>query len=353
MEIFVKVDPPDPVCPLSLIWCNPEVGERDWIKYLLQGVPTEDVVLESIPMPKPGFVYIIDSNKISPDDLAEKIGHNIDANRPVGLIHLSDEWCRGNYRSYRLYDFIIRTYHARILEKTGVLIVPLGWPNNGEGAKTGKLATDRQFKWYFSGYLKSSRFEMLKAFQEWKPNACRIYNTKGGNKSPPAKEEYSKFLNDLSDTVFCPAPMGSVMAETWRLYEALEAGCIPLAECRLTMDYYFNLFGNNPIPRFRRWRDARSFAERLVANPGALIELQSEIQQWWSEYKYLLIERVKGFVCDGLRGSFRRELCRWRFPPGPASKMWQISELARHHSAEALMWRVNRNIRRGIGVAFE
>src|SRR5262249_9123354 len=163
----MKVDRFDPDSRLGLVWCNPEVSERDWIKYLFQSVPTEDVVANDIPMPKPGYIYVIDSNKISPDYLAEKIGGCIEGNRPVGLIHLADEWYRGNYQSYHLYDFVIRTFHAKRLEKTGVLIIPLGWPNNGEGAKTVKLATERPINWCFAGNLVASRYEMVRAFRQW------------------------------------------------------------------------------------------------------------------------------------------------------------------------------------------
>jgi hypothetical protein len=302
-------------------------------------------------MPKPGYVYVVDSNNILLDDLAARIEPNIEGNRPIGLIHLADEWYRGNYKSYRLYDFVIRTYHAKRLEKSGVFIAPLGWPNNGEGANAVKLATDRALKWCFAGNLISSRFEMVREFQSWRPNICELSNDESVTKKLSLPKE--RYIEVLNDAVFCPAPMGNVMTETWRLYEALEAGCIPLIERRLTMDYYNNLFGKNPIPRFKRWRDARVFAESLAGNPKALVEVQDEIRQWWSGYKRLLTKRTEQFVSDGLLGSFREELSRWRFPSGPVAKIWQVSELVRHHSPEALAWRVNRTITKGIGAMFQ
>ena len=49
----------------------------------------------------------------------------------------------------------------------------------------------------------------------------------------------------LSSTIFSPCPNGFVHPETYRLYEALECGCIPIIEN--TYKYYDRLFPNNPF----------------------------------------------------------------------------------------------------------
>ena len=48
----------------------------------------------------------------------------------------------------------------------------------------------------------------------------------------------------LHDSVFCPAPTGYQSPETFRLYEALDSGCIPLVDGGQA--YFENLFSGLP-----------------------------------------------------------------------------------------------------------
>src|SRR5437868_14679039 len=74
----------------------------------------------------------------------------------------------------------------------------------------------------------------------------------------------------LSDSTFAPAPMGNVMAETWRFYEALEVGCIPIVERHWRLNYFEDLLGPNPIPTFYSWPSARRFMLELRSQPAQL-----------------------------------------------------------------------------------
>lgn len=90
--------------------------------------------------------------------------------------------------------------------------------------------------------------------------------------------------------------MGNVNLETWRLYEALEAGCIPIVESRLAMRYYDKLFPEFPVPQVRRWRQASRLIDRLLGDPSALQAKQSEIARWWQAEKIGLRAEVTRIV---------------------------------------------------------
>jgi len=130
--------------------------------------------------------------------------------------------------------------------------------------------------------------------------------------------------------------MGNVMAETWRLYEALEAGAIPIVERRARLDYFTGLFGPHPLPSFASWVNARRFMQHLLQSPDKMDALQDEIGAWWSNYKTGLPNGIFDVITEA-NGSARRPLVAGL--AGSASplvrKGWQYNELLKHHSPEA------------------
>ena len=63
-------------------------------------------------------------------------------------------------------------------------------------------------------------------------------------------------MNDiLSSTEFIPCPYGFFHPETYRVFEALECGCIPIVES--AYDYYEHVFPNNPFLKVNIWKEAK------------------------------------------------------------------------------------------------
>ena len=338
---------PKQVQPIDLVWCDQGMQEYDWINHLLGDLPVRNIVVSDpneAPAPTPGAIYVINTNKLTPPGLIEKIGSGIDSNRPVGLIHLADEWFDGGYGPYNRFDFVIRTHHAGIFDHPGILVVPLGWPNRTVLSAETKPSTQRRYRWCFVGNPIATRPAMISAFRTWTPNLCQIYDAGAGGRRPLS---HGDFIDTLQDTVFCPAPMGNVMAETWRLYEALEAGAIPILERRLTLDYYRDLFGEHPLPTFSSWRSAAHYAKAMWERPAELDRLQTDVTHWWREKRGALQRQTQEFVQQGLSGHFRNDLARWRPKGGLAHVLWQGSQLTRHNTVGSLIWRARMTIRRG------
>lgn len=291
---------------LRLVWMA-SVAEREWLEYLLADFQIEHIVLDRYPIPLTDrTAYVVSTNTISLSELPSRLQGLRGGARSatgVGLIHLSDEWYGQDFDHYSSFDFVLKNHFSKSLEKPGILQFPLGLPRIAPLPQPIVPQSSRRYAWSFCGNRVASRFEMLAAFSDLAPG----YVLPQGKRIPR-----HEFLDVLTQSKFVPCPMGNVMLETWRAYEALEAGCIPLLERRPTMDYYRNLLGEHPIPTFSSWRDARRFVVRELAAPEELDRRQAALLQWWSGAKEAWRRRVADFVSDGLSGGIART---WRASP--------------------------------------
>ena len=79
----------------------------------------------------------------------------------------------------------------------------------------------------------------------------------------------------LSQTKFIPCPNGFVHPETYRVYEALECGSIPIVEN--AYKYYDRLFPNNPFLKVDRWVEAKAL--RKLKHPSRSKHLKSFLEK--------------------------------------------------------------------------
>ena len=92
----------------------------------------------------------------------------------------------------------------------------------------------------------------------------------------------------LSSTKFIPCPNGFVHPETYRVYEALECGCIPIVEN--AYNYYDRLFPNNPFVKIDKWQEAKLLINEWKETQ--VLKKQSECTVWWNKYK----DKLQNFV---------------------------------------------------------
>jgi hypothetical protein len=138
--------------------------------------------------------------------------------------------------------------------------------------------------------------------------------------------------------------MGNVQVESFRLYEALEAGSIPIVEKRWTLDYFRLLLGEHPIPTVRSWAEARDLVKRLAADPDGLNALQDRCLSWWDAYKRAYRDAAGAFIQQRSGDSVPVQepiMTRKYSLPG-----WRLIELLRHHDANAFARRVHRQASR-------
>ena len=193
----------------------------------------------------------------------------------IFLIHLGDEYgSKSSDLIYKNFNYIFRTFCSnRYFKNDKVKCIPIGY-------KTGVLhkeINNRTYKWAFIGTPhKSSRHDLLYQFSNINPFFC--HKTEKFNKKIISTEEMSKIL---SSTEFIPCPNGYWHPETYRIYEALECGCIPIVEN--AYKYYERLFPNNPFLRVDKWMDSKSILKEWTKEQ--ILQKRNECKSWWKEYK--------------------------------------------------------------------
>jgi Exostosin family len=199
-------------------------------------------------------------------------------------------------------------------------------------------AGQRPYLWSFAGVLKASRFEMVKALREVGPNYIHAIPTKD------QRIAKARYLELLEHSTFAPCPMGNVIMESHRLYESLEAGCIPILERRSFVHYHERLLRDPPLIFVRSWREARQKMLALAEDHTKLDLLQRKMYEWWLDFKKDLKTRVTALADMGFS---QRGTPGVRVRPVAVIPGWHYAEMLRHQSATALLWRVQRNLLHG------
>ena len=97
-------------------------------------------------------------------------------------------------------------------------------------------------------------------------------------------------MNDiLSSTEFIPCPYGFFHPETYRVFEALECGCIPIVES--AYDYYDRILPNNPFIKINIWKEAKPILEEW--NKDQIKKKSEECVAWWAKQKNDLQDFIK------------------------------------------------------------
>ena len=322
--------------PTTLIWHRDvaKVVNRDWIRFLLADVVSDEIVDLEGKICHPYSIIVEDNRCKTPNAFFEAATRH----GPVGLFHVFDEYFDFDYGKYRYFDFVIKTWWSSAFEADRILCVPIGYTSDLPLKAGVPLASERPLLWSFAGALKSVRYHMVKSLSDAQPHSVFAPSSLVGRLS---KGEYFEVLEN---SIFAPCPMGNVLLESWRLYESLEAGCIPIIERRPFMRYYERLLSDPPLPFVWNWKEAKRKMLALADDPTELDRMQQEIHQWWERFKSSLKRRIATLVGEG----FSR-----RAGPGPGGVRvkrvaelpgWRYGELLRHQSLQSLRWRVQKNL---------
>jgi hypothetical protein len=78
--------------------------------------------------------------------------------------------------------------------------------------------------------------------------------------------------------------------ESFRLYEALEAGCIPLyvPSEGTHGDEYTQVLGKSPMLALPSWSQAPTLLTQLSKNPAVMEQHRQNLQTWWAAKKRAL-----------------------------------------------------------------
>ena len=228
-------------------------------------------------------LIIVDSSIESKGEFYNKM--NLICSKIV-LFHLGDE--TGEYNLLEIYkkcSFIFRPFCSnKYFNNKHVKCIPIGY----KSGLAKKSYQKKKYKWAFTGTPhKSSRHDLLFQYSDIKPFYC--HKTEKFDKKIISVEEMGDVL---SSTEFIPCPNGFFHPETYRLYEALECGCIPIVEN--AYQYYDRLFPGNPFIKIDKWADAKPFIKGW--GHEQIQKKSKECETWWKNYKNELQELIKSKI---------------------------------------------------------
>lgn len=210
------------------------------------------------------------------------------------------------YGNYGVLSYLFRQYLPFLADADKVFNIPLGYTDRvGEllhsGCNIENPITGREYKWSFCGESnKSDRFQMLTSLKDTKPSYVYRSDESGQTRMLSGKEYWEVMLQ----SIFVPCPFGNINVDTYRLFEALEAGSIPVMVTGYAYqpyDYYTLLLGTHPIPTFPSWTHASDFIEN--ADSDTILNTAQKIQIWYKMYKENLIISINNSISKYICGN--------------------------------------------------
>lgn len=150
--------------------------------------------------------------------------------------------------------------------------------------------------WFFAGQVTHSRRkECVKQLKEMEASNDPLLGSL--IESPRFTEglEPEEYCRQMAMAKVAPCPSGAVIPDTFRLYEALEAGVLPIADGRtpkLEMKNYWRfLFGEDvPFPVLDDWKD-------LIGTIHYFVDVfplaQNKVFAWWQNFKREMVYNLE------------------------------------------------------------
>lgn len=261
---------------------------HDWLTTLIPGLTStiDYHVASDAPEPVDGLV-------ITQTSSANKyIDELIKAEKNFGVILLSDE-CLAEPMTYinsPYCKFVARNYFTPSqMHNRKVVTFGLGYKNGfSKHADPAKPAGDRKYTWSFAGSLKSNRdtgLALLSEIPNHKVHLVDYFNS-------PDYISTAEYAQLLSDSIFAPAPPGGASNDSFRIYEALEAGAIPITlrwapPLAVEPTYWHAVFpgtGALPFISAHTWEEACSHVRSLL-NSDACETTRQNCLEFWAGWK--------------------------------------------------------------------
>lgn len=268
----------------STFWGNyHQKNSKNWIYELLENVKFDEINdLRKIESKEK--IIIVDSEVPNKQNFYSNIFQNFNN---LYLIHLGDEGGREyNEAFYSNFKHIFRTFHLnKFSNNKKITSIPIGYKS---GLIKNKLnISKKKYLWSFMGTIHgASRFDLIHQNQDIKPNFINITKNFGGDNTLNSDDYY----NILNQCTFSLVPHGYLHPETYRLYESLECGSIPIIEN--PYNFFDKFLKNHPFYSISVWSEAKEKIENLVKDQNKLNEVADKTQEWWVNYKKELKDNI-------------------------------------------------------------
>ena len=253
------------------------LNSTSWIYSLLSAINYK--IIENInELENNDDLIIVDSQLNTKKKLYESLFKKCSS---IYLIHLGDEGGTDELNFiYENCKHVWRTFGLpRHFRNNKISSIPIGY-KSGSFLNHKKDILKRNYFWSFMGTTHgSSRHDLIFQHNEIKPNFTKytdIFASKDSLKT-------EKYYEILQESIFVLVPHGYVHPETYRLYEGIECGCIPIVEN--PHQFYERFIPNNPFIKINLWKESSIIIKDLLNNKKALKEKSDEINIWWKNHK--------------------------------------------------------------------
>lgn len=160
------------------------------------------------------------------------------------------------------------------------------WPPEFPLRLVDQPVPDRDLDWAFAGQVADHprRMECLDALSALPGDGNRLIPTDGFGEGLA----YDEYVRLMTRAKIAPCPSGPFTPDTFRLYEALEAGCLPVTDRAAANrpeidDYWSFLFGKTPPwPVIEHWSEFAALVPELLAGWPANANRGFA---WWQQQK--------------------------------------------------------------------
>lgn len=273
--------------------------EREWIEMLLgKEFPFWVQAIEMSDMPTAKLPIVI-IQRPHTDAYVQLLKQWNDAGKPFYVFHVSDEYLKDRIDFYEMpmCKGVVRIYTRSDIPEavqSKVLTLPLGfhWTLAGGSEdplnKTPRLPF-RNLIWSFFGTNWQQRESTLQPLTALEPHQFKLVNAWDS----PEKLTRNQYLAMMLNSVFVPCPGGNHF-ETFRLYEALECGCVPLYVRCGNDDEYIELLQNElGLLTLKNWEEAKILVEHFMKQKDLLENYRNSILTRWKSWRERLGLAVK------------------------------------------------------------
>lgn len=153
--------------------------------------------------------------------------------------------------------------------------------------------TQKKYIWNFMGqtYKKGNRKNIIKSLS--KIDAPYFLNV---NKSWLSNDsiDIMRYKKIIEQSIFTICPKGRTNPDTFRLYEAIEGGSIPIIE---TDEYWNDLFGSDhPLIQFSDWDKAADEIMVLSKKNEWQNEYRLKLASWWDKQKSKIKQKINEII---------------------------------------------------------
>lgn len=160
-------------------------------------------------------------------------------------------------------------------------LLPIGYTPKTRAVLKKAGMSAKSVDWFFSGQINHpSRKELFDKLEDM--SGGRLVGTEGFAQGLDQKE----YIQQMARTKVVPCPGGPLSPDSFRLYEALEAGAIPIPD---KPEFWRMMFGEVPFLTVENWRDI----DKHINHYKDRFDVANQCHAWWLRQKRQMLHNLE------------------------------------------------------------